>query len=92
MYRFQEVILLLNDIRIGRDPVSDIVIEAKEVSRSHVVIVQKAGHYILYDQGSTKGIYVNNLKLDKAVSSVGTSSRLSCIFQFLSGPPQSTQH
>lgn len=50
---------------LGRDPASTIVLENPKVSRGHAVIEQKAGEYILTDQGSSNGTYLNGKLITK---------------------------
>ncbi|HET8760609.1 MAG TPA: FHA domain-containing protein [Nitrospiria bacterium] len=51
----------------GRDPQSDIVIAHPEVFRRHAGIARMAREYLPTDRKSANGVYVNNLKLDRAV-------------------------
>jgi pSer/pThr/pTyr-binding forkhead associated (FHA) protein len=75
--------LQVDEYCIGRDPASDIVIEDREVSRRHAMIMRKAGEYVLCDLDSTNGVYVNNLKLEKAILKHGDVFQIgSCVFQF----------
>ena len=50
--------LLAPTITIGRDPMSDIVLNDPEVSRYHAQLVETADGYQLQDMGSTNGTYV----------------------------------
>lgn len=69
---------------VGRDPQSDIVIAQPEVSRRHAEIVRAASEYLLTDLRSANGVYVNNLKLDRAVLHHGDVFQIgSCVFQFV---------
>lgn len=69
---------------VGRDPQSDIVIDQREVSRRHAQIARMASEYVLIDLKSANGVYVNNLKLDRAVLSHGDVFQIgSCVFQFI---------
>jgi pSer/pThr/pTyr-binding forkhead associated (FHA) protein len=71
---------------IGRDPGCNIVIEEREVSRRHALLQKKAGEYMLSDLDSTNGIYVNNLRLEKAILKNGDFFQIgSCVFQFIWG-------
>ncbi len=75
--------LVMEEYGIGRDPASDIVIEDREVSRRHAMISKKAGEFLLCDLDSTNGVYVNNLKLERAVLKHGDVFQIgSCVFQF----------
>lgn len=80
----KEYPLISQEYIIGRDPDSDIVIEEKLVSRRHARIIKKASEYVICDLQSANGLYVNNLKLDKAVLSHGDIFQIgSCLFQFI---------
>ena len=47
---------------IGRDPESGIHLEAHEISKNHASIVFSDGHYVIRDNGSTNGTFVNGKK------------------------------
>lgn len=44
---------------IGRDPESDLVIDNAGVSRTHAVVRYEGGAFVVQDQGSENGIFVN---------------------------------
>ena len=46
-------------VTIGRTPESDIVLEAREVSRRHARVERQGTQYVLYDEGSKNKTYVN---------------------------------
>ncbi|MGH2536602.1 MAG: FHA domain-containing protein, partial [Candidatus Promineifilaceae bacterium] len=48
---------------IGRDPGSDVVIGDAAVSRHHAQITYQAGRYIIEDLASTNGTFVNGRRL-----------------------------
>jgi len=50
---------------IGRDLDCDIVIANLRVSRRHAVLRLESGHWVLADDGSTNGIYVGDLRVDR---------------------------
>ena len=52
---------------IGRNPDCDLVLDPKSVSRRHAAIVHRSGEYVLKDIGSTRGTYVNGLRLTQPV-------------------------
>ncbi len=52
---------------IGRSPECDLVLEPKSVSRRHAALVHRNGEYLLKDIGSTRGTYVNGLRLTQPV-------------------------
>jgi pSer/pThr/pTyr-binding forkhead associated (FHA) protein len=80
----REFILSGDRFSVGRDPQSDIIIDQREVSRRHAEIVRMASEYVLTDLKSANGVYINNLKLDRAVLSHGDVFQIgSCVFQFI---------
>ncbi len=75
------------EVRIGRDASCDLVIPDPQVSRIHAVIRERGGSFLVYDEGSTNGIYVNNLKVDKALLQHRDQVRIGpCILQYLDQP------
>ncbi len=52
---------------IGRSPECDLVLEPKSVSRRHAALVYRSGEYVLKDIGSTRGTYVNGLRVTQPV-------------------------
>jgi pSer/pThr/pTyr-binding forkhead associated (FHA) protein len=69
---------------IGRDLDSNIVVEDHVVSRRHALIKRKVSEYVICDLDSTNGIYVNNLKMTKAVLHHGDLVQIgACVFQFV---------
>lgn len=55
--------LLAPTITVGRDPMSDIVLNDPEVSRYHAQLVETADGYEIHDMGSTNGTYVAGKRL-----------------------------
>ncbi|MCK6581099.1 MAG: FHA domain-containing protein [Anaerolineae bacterium] len=53
-------------LRIGRDLSNDIVVQDPEVSRFHVRLTRTKRGYVVEDQGSTNGAFINNLPLKEA--------------------------
>jgi ABC-type multidrug transport system ATPase subunit/pSer/pThr/pTyr-binding forkhead associated (FHA) protein len=51
-------ILLGNDLKIGRDPVNNLVVPFPSISRQHAQITCQGGQYVLVDQGSSNGTYL----------------------------------
>ena len=58
--------LLAHSITIGRDPMSDIVLNDAEVSRYHAQLTQTETGYRIQDMGSTNGTYVAGERLSSA--------------------------
>jgi len=50
---------------IGRDPDCDVVIDNAGVSSRHAVIEKKDGFFVIMDNGSTNGVFVNGKKVDQ---------------------------
>ncbi len=80
----REFTLTAERYTVGREAESDIVIAQPEVSRRHAEIMRMASEYVLIDLKSANGIFVNNLKLDRAVLHHGDVFQIgSCVFQFI---------
>ncbi len=58
-------------IRIGRQLENDIVLHEEFVSRFHAEIRFEEGKYVLRDNGSTSGTFVNGRKIDRCVLNSG---------------------
>ena len=68
----QQVTQLVKDVtRIGRQLDNDIVIQENFVSRCHAEIRCEEGKYILYDQKSTSGTFVNDRRIVRCVLNSG---------------------
>ncbi|MFZ5861945.1 MAG: FHA domain-containing protein [Nitrospirota bacterium] len=87
----REFTLTADRYAVGRDVQSDIVIAQPEVSRRHAEIIRMASEYVVMDLKSANGIYINNLKLDRAVLHHGDVFQIgSCVFQFIWSRHQSS--
>jgi len=51
------------EIDIGRDTTNDFVINDAEVSRKHAILRLESGSYVIEDQGSTNGTFINGQRL-----------------------------
>ncbi len=51
------------DMRIGRDPTCEIMLDDPHVSRTHAEILDQDGNLLLKDAGSTNGVFVNGKKI-----------------------------
>jgi FHA domain/zinc-ribbon domain len=49
---------------IGRSPDCDVFLDDVTVSRNHAVLVERGGRYVIEDQGSLNGTYVNRRRVD----------------------------
>ena len=54
-------------VTLGRLQDNDIQIDDLSVSGHHAKLVLEGGHYVVYDENSTNGIYVNGEKVQRAV-------------------------
>jgi pSer/pThr/pTyr-binding forkhead associated (FHA) protein len=57
--------------RIGRSPDCDIFLDDVTVSRNHAVLLEQEGTYVVEDQGSLNGTFVNRRRIDSARLSNG---------------------
>lgn len=56
---------------IGRSPQCDIFLDDVTVSRRHAVLVSEGGRYLLQDQGSLNGTFLNKHRIESAELSDG---------------------
>jgi hypothetical protein len=52
--------------RIGRSPDCDVFLDDVTVSRNHAVLVERDGGFVVEDQGSLNGTFVNRRRIDNA--------------------------
>jgi hypothetical protein len=52
--------------RIGRSPDCDIFLDDVTVSRNHAVLIEREGRYVVEDQGSLNGTFVNRKRIESA--------------------------
>ncbi|MGH3003560.1 MAG: FHA domain-containing protein [Gaiellaceae bacterium] len=52
--------------RIGRSPDCEIFLDDVTVSRNHAVLAERDGVYVVEDQGSLNGTFVNRKRIDSA--------------------------
>ncbi len=50
---------------IGRHPDSDVFLDDVTVSRNHAVVTREAEAYVIADQGSLNGTYVNRRRIER---------------------------
>jgi pSer/pThr/pTyr-binding forkhead associated (FHA) protein len=53
-------------ISVGRGEQADVQIDDNEMSRVHFVIAHKAGNFVITDQKSTNGTFVNGQRITEA--------------------------
>jgi pSer/pThr/pTyr-binding forkhead associated (FHA) protein len=51
---------------IGRSPDCEIFLDDVTVSRNHAVLVDEGGRFVVEDQGSLNGTFVNRKRIDRA--------------------------
>ncbi|MBT1171981.1 FHA domain-containing protein [Bifidobacterium sp. MA2] len=56
-----------DEVSVGRDPKSDILLDDSTVSRAHAVFRRTGGVFSVVDAGSLNGTYVNRQRVDQAV-------------------------
>lgn len=72
-----EVYNLTQDLAIvGRDPVSDIVVNDLEVSRQHARLTRSASGYMIQDMGSTNGTFLDGKRLSGEPVPVATGQMI----------------
>jgi pSer/pThr/pTyr-binding forkhead associated (FHA) protein len=52
--------------RIGRSPDCEIFLDDVTVSRNHAVLVEREGRFVVEDEGSLNGTFVNRRRIDNA--------------------------
>ena len=53
--------------RIGRSPDCEVFLDDVTVSRNHAVLVERDGQFVIEDQGSLNGTFVNRRRIDNQV-------------------------
>jgi hypothetical protein len=64
---------------LGRDPGADLVVNDPSVSRRHALIERRAEGWVVLDQRSANGTFVNNQRVEQAVLQSGHQLRLGAI-------------
>lgn len=54
-------------VAIGRHPAADIFLDDVTVSRNHAVVVREGDEWVIVDEGSLNGTFVNRRRQDRAV-------------------------
>ncbi len=69
--------LTTGDLTIGRDGESEIVLAENTVSRQHARVLRDSqGQFILTDLGSANGVYVNGMRVQRAILSMGDEIKI----------------
>ncbi len=64
---------------IGRDPSADVVVNDASVSRRHAVIEKRSQAWVVVDQRSANGTWVNGTRMDEALLQGGEQLRLGAV-------------
>lgn len=88
--RYSHSFPLKGEVRLGRDKTNAVVASDQKVSRHHATLTPKEETYILTDQGSANGTYVNGVRIsqptrlkDKDRLTIGDTT-----FLFTTHPPE----
>jgi hypothetical protein len=66
-------------INIGRSLENHLVIDDPSVSRAHAQLIAIKGHFMLFDQNSTGGTYVNGNRVSRSVLNSGDIISLAAV-------------
>jgi FHA domain len=66
-------------VLLGRDPACDVVIDDKSVSRRHAALERRGVTFVVTDQGSANGSFVNGAQVSEAALSDGQELRLGMV-------------
>lgn len=66
-------------VLIGRDPACDVVIDDKSVSRRHAAVERRGPAFVVTDQGSANGSFVNGTQISEATLQDGQELRLGMV-------------
>lgn len=64
---------------LGRDPSADLVVNDPSVSRRHALIERRAEGFVVLDQRSANGTFVNNQRVEQALLQGGQQLRLGAV-------------
>jgi len=68
-YAGQVFALVAANTTVGRETTSDIVLSADTtISRTHARLINEGGNYVVYDNGSSNGTFVNGMRLSSPVA------------------------
>ena len=66
-------------VLVGRDPACDVVIDDKSVSRRHAALERRGVTFVVTDQGSANGSFVNGAQVSEATLYDGQELRLGMV-------------
>ncbi len=88
----QEYPMTTSTWRIGRSQDNEMTMQDSSISRRHAEINRESnGQFIIYDRGSTNGVYVNNKKINKHILSEGDIIEIGDIFLRFTEHPKDFQ-
>lgn len=64
---------------LGRDPSADLVVNDPSVSRRHALIERRTEGFVVLDQRSANGTFVNNQRVEQALLQAGQQLRLGAV-------------
>jgi predicted component of type VI protein secretion system len=64
---------------LGRDPGADLVVNDPSVSRRHALIERRSEGWVVVDQRSANGTFINNQRVDQAVLQSGYQLRVGAV-------------
>jgi predicted component of type VI protein secretion system len=64
---------------LGRDPSADLVVNDPSVSRRHALIERRPEGFVVLDQRSANGTFVNNQRVEQALLQAGQQLRLGAV-------------
>jgi len=64
---------------LGRDPAADLVVNDPSVSRRHALIERRPEGWVVLDQRSANGTFINNQRVEQAVLQSGHQLRLGAV-------------
>lgn len=73
----EDIISIGNKLSIGRNRENQLILTSPAVSNYHAKIYFEDGRYILEDNSSTNGTFVNGIKIDKKFLQPGDKIRIS---------------
>lgn len=79
-----------DEITIGRNPASTIFLNDMTVSRQHATIRNENGSYVIYDDHSYNGVWVNNISVHAKALDFGDKVQIGA-FGFVY-EPESSEH
>lgn len=84
---------LHGDTSIGRSEDNAVVIQADTVSRSHARVLERGRSWVLVDNGSANGTFLNDKPVDEETLRPNDLFKIGpCIFKFIAGDVEAAYH